>query len=103
MANVIHKNDIGHVFEITVIDDGVARNISAATLLQLLLRDPTGVVTTHTASLTTDGTDGKLEYATVSGDLHTDGWWWLQAKITEGASPIFHTESAKFLVREVFS
>ena len=91
-ANEIHVNDIGTVFEVTLLDEGSSPQIvdlSTATVKELIFKDPAGTSTTQTAAFTTDGTDGKIQYTTLTGDLDTAGLWYLQAHIVIGtASPI---------------
>lgn len=77
----IHVNDIGTAFEITLEDCGIVVDISGAITLEYIFIDPAGVRTTKTAALLTDGTDGKVVYATQSGDLHTAGIWKIQVKV----------------------
>jgi len=99
MANEIHLNDIGHVFEVTVMDDEVPRNISGASAIIFYLRDPDGNVSEHAGSLSGTGIDGKCEYATIADDLDQVGWWEIQVGITEGATPIFKTAVGSFEVK----
>ncbi len=101
MANIAHKNDIGLTIRLEVLDDGTARDISGQTALLIYLTKPNkGDVLTKTGALTSDGTDGKLEDVTIANDLDTPGKWMAQGKVTEGATPIFYTTEAEFVVRE---
>lgn len=68
-------NDVGSVFSVTVMEDGAAFNLSTATTLTLRLRKPDGSVISRPAALYTDGTDGRVFYATVTGDLDQPGAW----------------------------
>ena len=81
----LHYNDIGTTFSITVKDciSGTATpfNLSSATDLELIFNSPSGVVKTKTASFVTDGSDGKIKYITVDGDLDEVGLWRLQARV----------------------
>jgi hypothetical protein len=75
--------DIGHVFTMTVIENGAAKNIAAASSKQFVFfhpRDATLLVVT--AAFVTDGSDGKLTYTTISGDLSQEGLWRVQAALT---------------------
>lgn len=55
-------------------------NLAAATNLRLVLIPPPGVLSqgvtqqTVTATLYTDGTDGKIQYTTISGDVPAIPW-----------------------------
>jgi hypothetical protein len=77
----IHVNDIGTVFEITLVDCDTPVNISAATETTILFSKPDGTVVEQTAVFTTNGADGKIRYVTVDGDLDVDGKWKLQARV----------------------
>lgn len=77
----IHVEDIGTVFELTIKDGSSVVDVSSATTKQISFEKPDGVVEDHAASFTTDGTDGKIRYATIAGDLDTDGKWKIQGKI----------------------
>jgi hypothetical protein len=78
----IHVNSIGTVFEITLVENGVAVPIGSATTLTITFAKATGATISRAAALSTaGGADGKLQYATVSGDLDVDGPWKLQAYI----------------------
>jgi len=95
----IHDGDFGHVFEITFVDsDGDAIDISAANTLQIYMRNNAGTVDTHTAGFTTDGTDGKIDYTTVSGDIDTPGLWQIQGHVTDTGVYQRKTEWGSFTV-----
>lgn len=82
MATTMQKGDTGVVIILTVYDDdGVTPwNLSVATATkQIILGPPAGSAKTVDATFTTDGTDGKLQYATVSGDIDVAGTWSVQA------------------------
>jgi hypothetical protein len=78
----IHTGDIGTVFQIVLTRDGAAFDVSAASVKQIVLKDAAQVVRVKTASFTTDGTDGKVQYTTIAGDLMAVGPLAVQAKIT---------------------
>ena len=77
-------NDIGTVLRVQIVDeDGAPIDISAATVKEILLLKPdkrTSLL--KTATFTTDGTDGMIEYATVDGDLDTLRVWQIQGRVT---------------------
>jgi len=63
---------------------GAARvpiDISATTVKELIFRKPDGLVVTKTADFTTNGEDGALEWATVSGDMEPWGTYAVQPNI----------------------
>jgi len=84
--NEVHYNDIGTVFLVTVNDcvsgSATALDLSSASTLQIILKSPSGTAKTKSALLYTDGTDGKIQYTTVDGDLDEVGTWRIQANVT---------------------
>jgi hypothetical protein len=93
----IHVGDVGTVFELTLQEDGVAVNISTATLKQFIYTKPSGTATTKTASFTTDGSNGKLRYVSLANDLDTAGVWQLQAYV-ELPTGKWHSTVIQFVV-----
>lgn len=82
MSASITAGDVGTVIRYTIKDqDGVVVDISTATTKQIILRSPAGKKLTKTATFTTSGTDGKIQYSTQAGDIDTPGVWSRQAKI----------------------
>lgn len=80
----IRKNDFGTVIEFTLTDaNGDAVNISDMTTKSLKLKSPSGVVTTKTMSFVTGGTDGKLQYTTLTGEINAAGDWQLQVLLAK--------------------
>ena len=77
----IHLDDIGTRFEVTIKDDGVVVDISSATTKEIIFKKPDGNTLTKNADFVNDGTDGKIDYSTVSGDLNLVGIWNIQAKV----------------------
>lgn len=95
----IHKNDVGTAFIVTVTDDDAVVDISSATALQLVFRKPSGTTTTVSASLYTNGTDGKMVYTATSGLLDEAGAWRMQGIATFGSN-VFHSDVEIFRVSE---
>ena len=94
------KDDWGTKIVVTVTDDtGTVEDISSATTRSILLTDPSGTETTKSASFTTDGTDGKIEYTTVNGDINASGTWELQILLS-AASFSRKSNVVKFVVTE---
>lgn len=77
----LQKSAIGVAIIATVKEDNAAVNVSSVTTKQLVLKKPDGSTVTKTAAFVTDGTDGKLQYVTISGDLDTAGTWEVQANV----------------------
>lgn len=99
----LHYNDIGTAFLVTIKDcvsgTATAMDISSASTVELILKSPSGVSKTKTASFTTDGTDGKIQYITVDGDLDEIGTWRIQSKVVIG-SGTWRTDVGVFRVYE---
>ena len=96
-ANEIHKGDIGTQFTVTVQDGTTAVDISSASSKQLIFKKPGGTILTKTTSFVSDGTDGKMQYTTVDGDLSDDGVWKMQGKVIIGGNT-FSTDITSFKV-----
>ncbi len=85
-----HVNDIGTVFRVTVYDTtstggSEVADISGATTKTIIFGRPDGTTFTKSAVFTTNGTDGKIEYASVDGDLDKAGTWSIQAYVVTSA------------------
>lgn len=81
MASEIHEDDIGTKLLATIIDDNEVVNISSSSSLTLLIKKPNGSILTRPATLETDGTDGKIYYITVAGDLDEAGIYKIQGLV----------------------
>jgi hypothetical protein len=95
-ANEIRKNDVGTIFYGTIYDTAIV-NLSSATVKQIILLKPDTTVIQKDASFVTDGTDGKLSYTTVAGDLSCCGIWKVQWLITL-SSGTWYTDIKTFKV-----
>jgi hypothetical protein len=77
-------------------------DLSSATTTNYILQDPFGVNKTVTASLFTNGKDGKLTYTTVLGDLTTasgfGGQWSIQLDLSIAGVYIGRSSIATFNV-----
>ena len=82
MTEEIHKNDIGTKFLVTVKDGTTAVDISTATEKLIIFKKPNGGILSKAATFETDGTEGKIYYNSVSGDLDTTGSWEIQISVT---------------------
>jgi hypothetical protein len=61
--------------------------LGSATGMQIILMPPSGSSRTKTAVLATDGSDGIMQYTTVSGDINQTGRWAIQGKFSLGGGP----------------
>lgn len=77
----IKVGDIGTVFEMALTDQDGVLDINLATTLEFNFKEPDDSTWTATASLTTDGSDGKLKYAFIADDLDQAGTWTAEAFI----------------------
>lgn len=94
----LQKNNIGSIFRKTIYDqDDNIVDISSASVKQFIFTKPGGSQLTKSTSFTTDGTDGKIQYASVSGDLDETGTWSYQAYIVF-VSGTFYSEIDSFKV-----
>jgi hypothetical protein len=81
----VHVDDVGTSLRCTIYDeDGEIVDLSDATELVIKLKSPSGVTSSKSASLYTDGTDGIIEYITEDGDIDEEGKWQLQGYVEVG-------------------
>jgi hypothetical protein len=81
----IQKNSIGTELLTTVRDqNGTVVDVSTATLTFYIWK-ASGTVLTKTPTLKTDGTDGKVRYVTISGDLDEVGQYFAQVLVVIGS------------------
>jgi hypothetical protein len=92
-----HLDDIGFRLIATFVEDGVEVDISTCTAKSILLRSPSGIFSTKTASFLTGGTDGIIYYATIAGDFDEEGIWKLQGVISIGGGT-YHSNITTFRV-----
>ena len=96
-ANEIHVNDIGTSFTLTIKDGDSAVDISSATTKKIVIKKPSGTKLSYSTAFVSDGTDGKMRYNVVSGDLDEAGTYKLQSYviISDGT---FYTDITSFKV-----
>jgi hypothetical protein len=97
MTQEIHIQDIGTSFELAVYDGDVVVDISTASALIILFQKPDGTTTSRTGVLLTDGTDGVIQYITVTNDLDQVGTWQAQARVSLSAGT-WSSDTHKFKV-----
>lgn len=98
MACNIHAGDVGTQLLITVTDCGTLVDISTATSLSIFIRKPDATILSRTGVLYTDGTDGKMYYATVAGDLDVAGSYKIQGKVGLASGAVHSTSLSTFRV-----
>lgn len=98
LSQKIHMGDVGTVFEVQILQpDDTIYSLEGAQTLTFTFQRPDGTFLTVAGALTTDGTDGKVQYITVAGDLNQEGIWLYQVYI-EKDPVIKHTDVSKFRV-----
>ena len=94
----VHNGDVGTIFRLTIKDTaGAAIDVSTASVKYIYFQDPSGVKTQKTAAFYTDGTDGKIQYTTIAGDIDKVGTWHVQGYV-ETSLGKFWTEKDSFKV-----
>lgn len=93
---IIHSGDVGTIIRLTITedDDTTAVDVSGATVKTFYFRKPDGEKTDVDAEFDSDGTDGKLKYTTVAGDIDTVGRWQVQAYVEIGSAKYYSTKTA---------
>jgi hypothetical protein len=92
-------NDVGVLFRQTMYESDAILDLSSATELEMRFKKPDGTVLTKTATLSDDGTDGRLQYASIAGDLDQLGEWKVQPRVAFGSNQWYGTVD-KFRVYE---
>ena len=95
----IFVDDEGTIFRITIqeciVDVLTAVDVSAQTAMSFIFKRPDATTLTVIPVFTIDGTDGQLQYVTITGDIDAAGVWCLQAEVTLPGG-IFRTSIIKF-------
>jgi hypothetical protein len=88
-ANEVHVDDYGTIFRFTIYNRGRVVDFSnpEATTKDFIFTDPDGVSTTKAGTFYTDGSDGIVQYVTISGLINKVGDWQVQVHIesTDGS------------------
>lgn len=75
-------DDVAVVLIVQIVDPaGAVIDVSAATNMVIKLGLPDGATKDLTAVLHTNGTDGKIKYTTIAGDLAQVGAYRIQGKL----------------------
>ena len=94
----IHVGDVGTELVCQLVDqDGDVVDLSAAGTMRIFLGKPGGSVLTKAAVLDTDGTDGRMKYLTIDGDVDEAGVWEIQGRAAIG-SYRYSTSKGSFTV-----
>ena len=89
MADEIHKDDEDTKIIVVIKEtdtDGVVSSVdvSTASTKQIIFEKPDNTFLTKTAEFDTDGTDGRIYYKTINGDLDMIGSWKKQGYVVIG-------------------
>ncbi len=95
MAQDCREGDIGTPIRVTVTDDGVAVDLSTASVKNIRLIKPDQTVLEKAASFYTEGTDGIVTYTTILNDLDQPGRWTVQVYVEMGSAK-WHTSTQVF-------
>jgi hypothetical protein len=93
MASQIHVGDIGTTLIGTFSDSGTAVDISTASSIEMIIKKPDQTKLTKTATFVTDGTDGKVQYITIAGDIDQAGNYKIQGKVVYGGATYYSSIS----------
>ena len=97
MTADLHVGDIGTVLRFTIKEAGVPLDLSSATTKKLRLEKKDKTALEKELVFTTSGSDGKVEYVTVLGDLDQKGK--LRAQVyLESADGKWHTSIVEWEV-----
>ena len=92
MAEEIHVGDFGTLFIITVQERGRSVDISSMVEKKIKFEKPDQNIFERNLAFLTDGTDGKVTYTVVEGDLNVAGEWklqvWLENNLGDWSSEI---------------
>lgn len=93
------ENNVGTPIQAIIEDDGTPINIETASTKEIVFISETGTTVTKTATFTTDGKDGAIEYAPEAGFLTPGGLWRYQGRVVMGVQD-FKSSWRRFLVKE---
>jgi len=100
MSAEIHVGDTGTKLELTVYDENNAvLDLSGATTRQITIAKPDGSVITRSATLSSDGTDGKMYITSASTDFDMPGVYSIQGYVVFSNGE-WHTDITTFHVHE---
>ena len=97
---ILRKDAIGVQITVTLKEDGVVINSTSLTTKEFIIVKPSGTSVTKAASFVTDGSDGKIRYTTLSGDLNEAGQYRLQANLVYAAGYSGRSEIGTFYCEE---
>lgn len=97
----IRNEDAGVQIIVTLYNpDGEIVDVSSSSAIAFKFEKPDGSILETTGSLYSDGTDGKVDYTTQTGDIDQVGIWKYQVYVTLGGG-ILHTRKEKIRVEPI--
>lgn len=93
----VRVGDIGTIIRLRVLDESGVVDISTSTVRRIILTAPDHTARTLTATLTSSGTDGRLQYTTVANDINQIGNWEARAQIEFTSSQHFTSDPLHFI------
>jgi len=97
-ANEIHVGDIGTRVTLTFKDGTSAVDISGASTKQVWFRSPSGTAVKLSGVFTTDGSDGKLYFDSVTNTFSEAGEGWEVQGYVVTATGTWHSDKTTFRV-----
>lgn len=92
---------VGLLISVTLKDqDQAPLDVTTTTARTIYLRRPNGRVTACPATVIGPGTDGRIGYVTLAGDLDVPGDWRIQARVITGTSSDYFSDIQPFRVAE---
>ena len=98
MPQQIHMGDIGTEFRATIVEDGAAKDVSAADTITFKFRKENNSVVAKTGVFVNSGTDGLVKYISEAGFLDMKGEWDWQVYVEFPGGSKWHTDIVNFHV-----
>lgn len=95
----IFAGDIGTLFKLIVCNCDELADLSNNISLEIRFEKPDKTLVIQPAVLSTDGTDGAMQYIVVDGDLDQVGSWRIHGKV-ELPTGTWYTDISKFKTYE---
>lgn len=99
MDNIQIQKESTPLITATITDGETPRDLSSLTTNEFIVKPPTAVKYAVNTVFENDGTDGKVKYQVVKGEIDAKGEWRFQYHGENAGTEIF-TEIARFEVRD---
>jgi hypothetical protein len=100
MSKTIHVGDVGTDLNARVFEHGDPVDVSSATVITFKLTAPDKTVKEMAGTFVNNGTDGRLIYETIAGDIDQHGTWYISVYI-EMTGWSGHSERKPFTVKAI--